>query len=124
MKVFGNLMNRIAEGPQAVEPAFDMGCTMTLYSDRHAGTVVAVPAKDRILVQEDTAIRTDSNGMSDSQTYRYEKNPRGKLFVFRKDGAGRWREAILNPETNRWKFVLGGRGLMLGERDHYHDFDF
>lgn len=54
---------------------------------RHAGTVIKV-TRCTVTVQEDKAIRTDTNGMSESQTYTYEPDPKGAVHVFRKTKNG------------------------------------
>lgn len=92
--------------------------TIILYSDRKAATVVEVirwksgPRKGsprRIIAQADTSTRTDTNGMSDSQSYAFERNPNGtKYYYNRKDGA--WRNT--------------GTRLAIGWRDTYHDYSF
>lgn len=115
MRVFGNLMNRIQEGVAVLTPVVGMGGTILMFSDRVAVTVVEVAPK-RIVVQEDEAIRTDTNGMSDSQQYRYEPNPKGSktAFSLRKNGA--WIE--------EGKPMRSGTHILLGERDHYYDYGF
>jgi hypothetical protein len=110
MQVYGSLMNRIAEVSAHPKPEIGMGATITCYTDRHAATIIAMTAKS-VTVQEDSAVRTDSNGMCDSQTYAYYPNKGGKVSIFRKRKNGTWR----NTDHN---------GLVIGERDHYHDFDF
>jgi hypothetical protein len=100
------------ENSKPAAPAVGMGCTLILYTDRHPYTVVEVPSPTRIIIQRDTAIRTDKNGQSDSQTYRYERNPDGeKLIVtLRKDG--------------RWKVLKAGQVVALGHREQHYDFSF
>jgi hypothetical protein len=124
MKVYGNLMNRLMEGKQPVEPEVGMGATMTSYSDRHAGTIIEKLANGVIAVQEDKAKRIDNNGMSDSQSYEYTANPNGAISYFRKNKDGRWVQVYLNSATGRWKIFDGGNGLRLGERDKFYDFSF
>lgn len=112
MKAYGNLMNRIQENAASPVPAVGMGATILMYSDRHAATVVEILSPKRIMIQEDKAIRTDENGMSDSQSYRYEPNPKGRFHPvsLRKDG--------------RWKGIGSNAVVRLGVRDSYHDYSF
>lgn len=111
MQVYGNLMNRIAESSKMPTPEIGMGCTMTSYTDRHAGTIIAMTAKT-ITVQEDDAKRTDGNGMCDmGQQYDYSHNPKGAISIFRMTKRKGWRDT-------------GHRGLLIGERDKFHDFSF
>ncbi len=89
-----------------------MGATEVMYSDRHAYTVVEVVSARKIVVQADTATRTDNNGMSESQSYTYTPNPEGekRTLSLRKDG--------------RWVEVAGRQGFAIGTRREYHDYSF
>jgi hypothetical protein len=58
------------------------GVTIYLYSDSHAATVIK-RTKYSITIQQDRAIRIDNNGMSESQEYRYERNPKGEITTYR-----------------------------------------
>jgi hypothetical protein len=90
-----------------------MGATYSIGSDRYACTIVAVSAsKNRIVVRCDKAIRTDGNGMSESQSYRYERDPAGRETTWYRDSAGRY--------GNKRR---GGR-LTPGVRAAYHDYSF
>jgi len=106
-------MNRIAEESKSATPVVGMGATCMSYSDRHAYTIVRVDGK-KLWATPDIATRTDSNGMSDSQSYAYttDQNATPELFTLRKDG--RWHEGT----------KLSGRVLCIGHRDHYYDFSF
>lgn len=117
MRIYGNLMNRIAETPAHVRPTVGMGATILYFSDRAACTVIWVSENGKLAeIQEDKAIRLDSNGQSDSQEYRYEPDPDGKRshISLRKNG----------------KYMLKGGAMkngtvvMLGERDKYYDYGF
>lgn len=117
MRVFGNLTNHITETVKPVAPVVGMGVTIVYYSDREAGTIVDVSTDGKkIKIQQDLAIRTDSNGQSESQDYRFEANPKGDVFFasLRKNGT----------------FVLKNRSMQngtivrVGERDTYHDYGF
>jgi hypothetical protein len=57
------------------------GVTICYYTDREAGTIIK-RTKNTITYQQDKAIRTDNNGMSDCQEYRYERDPNGKIEVY------------------------------------------
>jgi hypothetical protein len=94
-------------------PTVGMGATIKHWSDRTAATVIQVTKRGKQLVlQEDKATRTDTNGMSESQTYEFEKDTNGKIYfaTMRKDGQYR---------------ILGGKELVvLGQRYKYHDYSF
>lgn len=97
-------------------PVLGMGATICLWSDRHACTVVYVGKTGKLVqVQYDKAIRTDSNGMSDSQQYRYQRDPDGivETYTLRKNGA--W---------VRQGDPMSGTRLSLGVRRSYHDYSF
>jgi hypothetical protein len=99
-------------GRHAVEPSplVGMGCTLLFWTDRHAGTVIAVsPSGHKVTVREDKAIRTDSNGMSESQNYRFEPDPDGRVHTLYRQGDGRYGKSP--------RLVLGVRGA-------YHDYSF
>jgi hypothetical protein len=106
---FGSLTNHLMAGSKQVEPKVGMGATICCWSDRHAATIIKI-TECQIHVQEDIATRTDSNGMSESQTYDYSPNQDGAVIVFRKTKRG-------------WKSKCGN-GLLIGTRKHYYDYSF
>jgi len=118
------MMNAIYESMtiNAPEPVVGMGATMTGYTDRTAGTVVAWDGKI-VAVQNDTARRIDNNGMSESQEYEYSPNPEGAISHYRRDKNNRWVRVVRNPETGRWNVHPYG-GLVLGFRREYFDYSF
>jgi hypothetical protein len=104
-------------------PVVGMAATILSWTDRHPATVVHVYANAQVIeVQEDRSFRTDSNGMSESQTYRYMRDPVGSKYHFRRDKNGCWHEVIATSR-GRWK-KTGGMGLRIGEREEYRDFSF
>lgn len=118
----GSLVNHVASGYRDAVPSVGAGATILHWTDRTAVTIIAVKAHKKtgrpveVLVQHDTAIRTDKNGMSDCQQYRYEPNPDGSTesFTLRRNGA--WvREG--SPMKN-------GTRLKIGARNHFHDYSF
>lgn len=104
----GSGMNHFMTTARQLEPVVGMGATVCCWTDRHAGTIVKV-TPCQIHLQYDTATRTDDNGMSESQSYDYEPNPNAPVVVFRKTKQG-------------WKSQ--GKGLLIGFRQHYHDYSF
>lgn len=126
---YGNLINRVMENSNnAVSPSVGVGCTVIMYSDRIAGTIVRIIYKGKktkiLIVQADNAIRTDSNSMSDSQSYRYEPDPSGRIYYFKQNRVGRWTEASISADRRKFNFVSGGAKLLIGHRDHYYDYSF
>lgn len=110
----GSLINHVLSGANGgVTPTIGMGATVLCWSDRHAGTVVKV-TRCTLVVQEDTATRTDTNGRSEVQAYDYARNPDGRLWKFRLTKRG-WRAEGSGGQ---------GNGLLLGDRRKYHDYSF
>lgn len=116
MRLEGSLMNRIAENYRQPLPKTGMGATILMYTDRHAATVVQIVTPFEIIIQEDTATRTDKNGMSECQQYAYTPNLEAVRLRVRKNRLGQWKIVKNQP--------LGGTVVSLGERDHYHDYSF
>lgn len=117
MRVFGNLSNRIMESSKQPKPEIGLGCTILLFSDRQAATIINVNKKlNRIMIQLDTPTRTDSNGMSESQTYTFSPNPNGEksIFTLRKNGA--W--------VKLGQAMKNGSRIAIGVRSEYHDYGF
>lgn len=118
--MFGNLTNRVMEGSKQPVPEVGMGATECMWSDRHAYTIIAVYGKGdkvtTITVQRDKAVRTDKNGMSDSQSYTYTPDPDGetKTVTLRKNG--KW---ITKGEP-----LKNGTGWLIGHRDEHYDYSF
>ena len=118
----GSLVNHLQSGMNSAEPEFGIGCTILGWTDRQAATVVEV-GKNFVIVQADRAIRTDGNGVSECQSYLFERNPDGGRYTFKRSRCGAWKEAWVG-ESGRLCTGGGGRRLMIGHRDHYHDFSF
>lgn len=108
------------------EPVEGMGATILCWTDRDAGTITKVwrSAKDGplyLIVREDTATRTDKNGMSESQEYNYAPDENGRQHYFRQRKDGSWQGVKFNGK----RYVKEeGNGLLIGQRRHYHDFSF
>jgi len=89
-----------------------MGATHVGFTDRYPYTIVSVSKSKRLChVQEDTATRTDKNGMSDQQTYEYTPNRAGKIKVIRLHKDGSWKTS-------------DGQRFHVGSRRMYHDYSF
>lgn len=113
----GSLINHVMSRSQDSAPVVGIGCTVLMWTDRYAGTVVEVTNNGKRLgMQEDKAIRIDANGMSDDQDYRYEPQTGRtvEFYTLRKNGA--W--------VREGEKMTGGRRLSVGERSEYHDFSF
>lgn len=106
----GSLVNHLFSGPQPIVPEVGMGCTMLSWTDRYAGTIIKV-TPCTITVQRDKTTRIDNNGLSELQEYRYERDPDGTTYIFRKTKKG-------------WRCSGHGMGLLIGERREYYDHSF
>lgn len=149
-KIYGSLINRIHEGKTFVDE-IKVGTPVTEYfwSDRHVHEVTKVIDQKHVFIREMEAIRTDKNGMSDSQQYRYESNKnanevelvkRGNVWytcrtfskalydkIVEEIGYCWW---VLTP--SQWKRIDEGKdvkkytkmNISFGIADYYYDFSF
>lgn len=110
-----SLVNNIMGNAKNPAPAIGMGATILGYTDRYPVTVIAVAGK-RITVQRDACKRTDSNGMSDAQSYEFAPDPSGVTedFSLRRNGA--W--------VSVGDSIHGGTRILLGHRSAYYDYSF
>lgn len=105
------------------EPTVGMGATILGGSDRHAATIVEVKKLGKypaVVVQRDTARRTDNNGMSEDQDYAYTPNPEAprKTYRFRNE---RWEAVYQDRETKRWRAEKYD-SLVIGFRREFYNF--
>ena len=92
-------------------PTIGQGVTICWFTDRKAGTIIAVSKSGhKITIQEDTATRTDNNGMSECQQYTYTPNPQGALHVAYRGKDG--------------KYKSDGKRVAIAQRRTYHDYSF
>ena len=116
----GSLVNHVLSGVPATVPAVGDGATILHWTDRDAGTVVAVggtPKRPVVTVRLDMATRLDDRGPSERQDYRYDPDPDGVEYDFRLLPSG-WRLLVdgkAEPEGPR---------VVFGSRQTYRDFSF
>ncbi|WP_051442080.1 hypothetical protein [Arthrobacter sp. H14] len=111
-----SISNQIAARTKPDVPTVGMGATELMASDRRAGTIIAINHDGRQLTfQRDKAKRTDSNGMSDDQSYGYSPNPGAQKRVYTRRKNGQW---CLQGT------VAGRAVLAVGYRREYHDYSF
>lgn len=115
MRLFGNILNRIAETVNKT-PEVGMGATINMHSDRHAATIIAVLSPTRIQVQEDKAKLVGGSRDSEYQEYEFTPNPKSKVTTFSKRKNGLWIEEKDDQQS--------GTSLTIGERDEYYDPSF
>jgi len=110
----GSLINHVISCAKSITPEVGMACTILMWSDRHAATIIEVSPK-KIVVQDDIATRTDSYGMSDCQSYDYTPNPEGAKSTYTLRKNGKW---VREGDS------IKGQQVAIGERDHYYDYSF
>ncbi|MBV8068279.1 MAG: hypothetical protein JO270_00140 [Acidobacteriaceae bacterium] len=95
-------------------PEVGMGATIAYWCDRHAGTIVHVSASKReIWVQRDRAVRTDNNGLSESQTYEFSIDNSGPIYVATLRKNGRY---VLKGES-----MKNGTRVSVGHRSEFEN---
>ena len=99
-----------------VTPEIGMGATEFRGSDRRPLTVVEILGPKTVVVQSDRAERTDGNGLSDNQSYKYSRNPEGPKETITLRSNGWWVAKGLS--------VKDGCRVAVGHRDSHHDFTF
>ena len=83
-----------------------MGVTKYVGSDRYPFTVIQILSPKRIVVQEDKATRTDTNGaFTESQKYDYEPDPEGSTHTISLRKNGHWYEM---GQPAKWTFYTVG----------------
>lgn len=121
----GSLTNYLIADVVAGELEVGAGATVLSWTDRFPATVIKVEEKGKsvyVTVQYDKYKRIDLNGMSESQSYEYTRDPEGATRVFRSTNGKGWVAVRKNEETGRMVKCSGG--LVIGYREHYHDFSF
>ena len=125
VQAYGNLINRVMENYRFPTPEVGSAATLTLWSDRHAATVIAVEdvkGKTYVTVQRDNAKMISGSPMDGSADYEYSPNPRGAKHTYRlEDGVPKY--VIKNEMTGRWN-LASGNGIIFGTRDEYYDPSF
>lgn len=89
-KNFGSVMNWMMSSNKTM-PKVGEGATVLMWSDRHAYEVMKVSDDFKeVIVQQYLPERTDSNGQSESQSYKYEKLCGHDETIVWRNGAWRW----------------------------------
>lgn len=104
----GSFVNYLM-GNNSTKPEVGKGATLLMWTDRHAYEVMEVLNDGkRVRLRQYDAERTDDNGMSDSQSYKYEKlNETDEFYVWRYSAWYREVECIrLTKEYNEQYKIL------------------
>jgi hypothetical protein len=114
----GSMVNLLMDQSKpTTTPKVGDGCTILMWSDRHAATITKVSSNGRrIWIKEDISTRTDKNGFSENQTYTYKTDHAAPpvLYTLRKNG-----KYIKAGEPLRY-----GLTLLIGKRMTYFDYSF
>jgi hypothetical protein len=122
--VVNHLLSRGVKGQPT--PAVGMGVTFLGWTDRRPGTIFktfVVGSRLIIECRDDDYERTDKNGMSEDQTYKFTVKVNGNKSYWRREANEMWNKVKWNAEIKRW-VKAGDRGLRIGERGAYYDFSF
>jgi len=106
-------MGRTLKERQSPAPRLGMGATQLCNPHRRAFTVVRLINPRTVVVQEDQAWRTDNNGVSDQQEYRFACNPYAPEVTVTLRKHGYW---VAKGEPNE------GTPYIMGLREKYHDY--
>lgn len=114
---YGSFTNLMYARTASPVPEIGMGATEILWSDRHPYTIIGIEKGGKVLVlQSDIATRTDDNGMSDSQSYSYQRDTEGVIVRVSKRKNGNWIQVGQNMNT--------GIKYLIGRREEYYDYTF
>ena len=122
---FGSLQNILQNTAGSdLTPAVGMGATLLGWTDRAPATVIAWDGKI-LTVRSCLSEPAPGYDYMAHQVYTYSEDEAGYMTSFRRDPAqgGKWREVVQN-EKGRWVWVggrKGGKGLLLGSREKFHD---
>jgi hypothetical protein len=114
---FGSVINEVMAEAKSTPKVGD-GATILSWSDRHAGTVIAIEKTGEIKVQQDTAKVVSGSPHDGSAVYEYERNPEGTVLTFKAVSRGKDKGKI--RENGR----KDGRSVIFGRREEYFDPHF
>lgn len=124
-KETGSVINHISSRHSVLNPEIGMGVTFLSWTDRHPGTIVEIFKKgayEYIVCQADNYERTDDNGMSEMQSYKYTPNPDAHKVYYRRRNP---QECYFGCSLNEnGRFIKNSNRLAVGYRERYYDFSF
>jgi hypothetical protein len=115
----GSLVNHLMSQSGAGVPVVGKGATELMWTDRHAYFVNYVSEDlKRCVIERALAIRVDKNGMSEAQSYEFERTG-GEIELRFK--WGKWRYRGKNEwDKNKWYPM----NIQFGGMNEYYDFSF
>lgn len=111
----GSLVNHLFGNQVSIEPKPGMGCTILLWTDRHACTIHKVKEKKIWISRDET--KPLHKGMTDSQSYEYSNSNQNEPQF--------WQVATLRKD-GRWHLgsTMKGSIVQIGQRNEYYDYSF
>lgn len=106
-------MKKMLNTSDEIIPQIGMGVTIAYYSDSCPATIIQITNNGkRLVVQVDSSTRTDTNGVSDIQSYTYSTDPNGEILIVtkRKDGT--------------YRLTKSKSLVHIGVRRKFHDYSF
>lgn len=115
----GSVMNHLMSRDGNRLPVVGEGATELMWTDRHAYFVNSVSEdQKRCVIEKAKPIRTDDNGMSEAQSYRFERTGYETELRFK---WGKWRYRGKDAwNNNKWYPI----NIQFGYMDEYYDFSF
>lgn len=146
-KFYGSVVNRLEENKIYSKIKVGEYATEYMWSDRHAYEITKVVDDKHFFIRRLKAIRVDKNGMSESQKYRYEQDPKAyeqeieitkKGFkrvyrydldlynaIMKRDNFVLWSLDIVEAVKQGKKVKRSAKiNLSIGVADEYYDFSF
>lgn len=116
----GSFFNYLMSNSMSI-PEVGKGATVLHWTDRSAYFVDQVSADGKqVVIERAKAIRTDENGMSDSQDYRYDRDPNAEPETIRFT-YGKWRRVYTNWEGKKETTPVN---IIFGTMREYYDYSF
>jgi hypothetical protein len=144
--VINHLQSRAVIGQP--EPEVGMGVTLLHWTDRSAGTIVAVKTVGKALIieiTEDDAKVVAGSSFDGTAEYEFTSRPDASRLMYRREANGKWvrvgfkvtdyvqkehvnvdgtKEMRTRPVMSKRLSKIGGAGLVIGQRDAYRDPSF
>lgn len=117
----GSFFNHLMSG-DTNKPSVERGATVLLWSDRHAYFVNAVTKDGKeCVIERAKAVRSDENGMSDSQNYQYFREVYAEP-IHLKFRYGKWRRYYTNAYTGKMESQT--MNITFNGMYEYYDYSF
>lgn len=116
----GSFFNYLMANSMSI-PEVGKGATILHWTDRSAYFVNEVSSDGKeVVIERAKAVRTDNEGMSESQSYKYERDvdvePETLRFTY-----GKWRRVYTNWEGKRETSPVN---IIFGTMREYYDYSF